>query len=142
MVKYCMRKPKYKADINDLLSRAESELKYAEWDLKGKHYAPACFWSQQIAEKSLKALWLFYKEELYPKTHKLEKKLLKHLIKEEQELEKLVKSAKILDKFYIPTRYGGISGEERKHTRKQAEKAISSAEEILTMAKKLTFPFL
>lgn len=131
-----MKKHKYQADIRALVEQADNELTYAEWDLKGRLYPPVCFWSHQIAERSLKALYLYLKTKLYPRTHKLEKDFLDVLIEKDKTLEKLRSTCQVLDQYYIPTRYGAIGAPETIYSKRQAEEAMRLAKEILDFVKK------
>ena len=92
---------------NDIFKKwiyfAEQDLNFAKSGLKDKFYSHVCFLSQQTVEKACKA-FLIYNNLNYPKTHKIveiinsDKKLL-DLLKE------YIDEIKILDAFYIPTRY-------------------------------------
>lgn len=130
-------KHKYETDIKNLLLQAHDELSYSEWDFKGSFYTPTCFWCHQIAEKSLKALWLYYKESLYPLRHNLEKVLLEPLASHNPQLVNLRVACQILDQYYIPTRYGTPSGPKGDYSREQAEDALGKAKEILVFIDKI-----
>lgn len=81
------------------MRQAKRKLDSAKWDLKGKFYEDACFSSQQAAELAAKAL--------------LEKKGMAEighsiffLLSKVQDIPKdLLGKAKVLDRYYIPTRY-------------------------------------
>lgn len=81
------------------MRQAKRKLESAKWDLKGAFYEDACFSSQQAAELAAKAL--------------LEKKgrteighsVFFLLSKVPDIPEELLEKAKILDRYYIPTRY-------------------------------------
>lgn len=135
-----MKQHKYHADIESLLMRAQDELAYCNWDLKGELYTPVCFWSHQIAEKSLKALWLYYTETLYPLRHHLEKDLLEPLVAYNADFVSLRRGCQILDQYYIPTRYGSPSGPSGSYTREQAIEAIEQARKILDAIGKFVNP--
>lgn len=83
----------------DWLRQAKRKLDSAKWDLKGRFYEDACFSSQQAAELAAKAL--------------LEKKGIAEighstffLLSKLQNIPKgLLEKAKVLDRYYIPTRY-------------------------------------
>lgn len=129
-----MKPPKYQKDIKDFLSRAEDELKYIQWDLKGKLYVAVCFWSQQVVEKALKALWAFYEQKPI-KIHSLERLAL-GIEKKEPMIKKFKEKLRFLDKFYIATRYANshLLGGELKES--DALKAKEYAEEIFDFVKK------
>ena len=82
---------------------AEQDLNFAESGLKDKFYSHVCFLSQQAVEKTCKA-FLIFNNLNYPKTHKIveivnSNKKLKDLLNE------FINEMKLLDAFYIPTRY-------------------------------------
>jgi len=129
-----MKPPKYQKDIGDFLVKAENELKYIQWDLKGKHYVAVCFWSQQVAEKALKVLWMFYEQKPI-KIHSLERLAL-GIEKKEPEIKKFKGKLRFLDKFYIATRYPNshlLEGELKEEDALQAKKY---AQEIFDFVKK------
>ena len=118
---------------------AEQDLNFAKFGFKDKFYSHVCFLSQQTVEKSCKA-FLIYNSLNYPKTHKIveiinsNKKLL-DLFKE------FINEIKLLDAFYIPTRYpDGIPGSlpEGLPDKKDAESSLSIAERIFDIIKKET----
>jgi HEPN domain-containing protein len=125
---------------NDIFKKwiyfAEQDLNFAKSGLKDKFYSHVCFLSQQTVEKSCKA-FLIYNNLNYPKTHKIveilnsDKKLL-DLLKE------FIDEIKLLDAFYIPTRYpDGIPGSltEGLPDKKDAESSLSIAEKIFNVMK-------
>lgn len=82
---------------------AEQDLNFAESGLKDKFYSHVCFLSQQAVEKTCKA-FLIFNNLNYQKTHKIveivnSNKKLKDLLNE------FVNEMKLLDAFYILTRY-------------------------------------
>ena len=126
---------------NDIFKKwiyfAEQDLNFAKSGLKDKFYSHVCFLSQQTVEKTCKA-FLIYNNLNYPKTHKIveiinsDKKLL-DLLKE------FIDEIKLLDAFYIPTRYpDGIPGilPEGLPDKKDAESSLSIAEKIFNIIKK------
>ena len=118
------------------LEKAEDDLRFAHVGLKESFFNQVCFLSQQAVEKSIKAL-LISKGEVYPKTHKLVD-LAEACLKHEKGLERFRKELRVLDEFYIPTRYpDAIPGSVRGYlpTKKQAEEALGVAEKILSFIK-------
>lgn len=85
---------------------AKGDLETAEVLLINSRYAHACFHAQQCGEKAIKALWHLLDAD--PWGHSVIK-LLQGLasvdLKRYNELKHLEKSAIILDRFYITTRY-------------------------------------
>jgi len=129
-----MKPPKYQKDIEDFLKKAEDELKYIQWDLKGRLYVAVCFWSQQVGEKALKALWLLYGQKPI-KIHSLEKLAL-GIEKEEPAIKKFRKKLRFLDRFYIVTRYPNSHLLEGELTQDDALKAKEYAQEVLELVKR------
>ena len=118
------------------IEKAEDDLRFARVGLKESFLNQVCFLAQQAVEKSLKAL-LISKGEVYPKTHKLID-LAEACQKYEKGLERFRKEFRVLDEFYIPTRYpdavpGSVKG--YMPTKKQAEEALGIAEKILSFVK-------
>lgn len=114
------------------LEKAEDDLRFARLGLKESFFNQVCFLSQQAVEKTLKA-FLVSKNELYPKTHKLVD-LAVACLKHENGLEKFMKELRVLDEYYIPTRYpDAIPGSVKGYmpTKKQAEEALGIAEKVL-----------
>jgi HEPN domain-containing protein len=114
---------------NDWLKQAKRDLKQARILKNNQGYEWACFLAQQSAEKALKALHLFLGQEAWG--HTISKLLTELPIKFPK---KLIDKAKILDAFYIPTRYpnGFPEGTPYEHYGKsQAEEAIKYASEII-----------
>ncbi len=115
----------------DWFDQAKNDLKHAKKSLKDGDYAWACFASQQAAEKAIKALYMKYNSIAWGHSVvELLENLPEHIKPEEEMIEK----AKILDKYYIATRYPNAhpSGPAYKfYTRKEAEKAIEICEEVI-----------
>ena len=101
----------------DWLRQAERDLEVARTTSQAKQYDWACFAAQQAAEKALKGLYQHHHAEGWG-----------HV------LDRLVESAKVLDKFYIPTRYpNGLDAgaPADAYTSGEAEQAIRYAQEIV-----------
>lgn len=115
----------------DWFEQAKDDLKHAKNSLKIGDYGWACFASQQAAEKAVKALYM--KNNSVAWGHSITE-LLEGLPEEIKPDEKLIEKAKILDKYYIPTRYPNAhpSGPAYKfYTKKEAEEAIKICEEVI-----------
>jgi HEPN domain-containing protein len=113
----------------DWLAQAEKDLEQAESSQSGGRHEWACFAAQQAAEKAVKALHLFKGQEAWGH---VVAKLLEELSLELPE--GLEDKAKVLDNFYVPTRYanGHPEGAPFEHYGKlQSEDAIRYAGEIL-----------
>ena len=87
------------------LSTSLSDLDAAEIMLKNKKYNYCCFLSQQGAEKALKAL-IFYLDG-DPWGHSIVKLLsvIKEINPELDIYEKFLQNGRVLDRYYIATRY-------------------------------------
>ena len=113
----------------DWLRQAEEDLKHAKYSLDVGDYEWACFASQQSAEKAVKALHLYLGQEVWGH---VVAKLLKELPIDVPE--DLIDKARVLDAYYIPTRYPNAfpEGALFEHFGKlQAQEAIKYAGEIL-----------
>jgi len=85
-----------------LLRQAEHDLSVARTTSAAGQYDWSCFAAQQAAEKALKALYQHHHSEGWG--HVLDR-LVTGLLDKEPGLAGLRDAAKILDKYYIPTRY-------------------------------------
>jgi HEPN domain-containing protein len=113
----------------DWLAQAERDLEQAQSSRKEDRHEWACFASHQAAEKAVKALHLFFNQEAWG--HVVARLLTELPIGVPEEL---VEEAKVLDGFYIPTRYanGHPEGAPFEHFGKiQSRDAIQYAGEIL-----------
>jgi len=115
----------------DWLKQAERDLEQAVDSQSAERHEWACFAAQQAAEKALKALHLFHGQEAWGH---VVRKLLEEISEFADVPEDLFDKAKILDSFYIPTRYanGHPEGPPFEHYGKlQSEDAIHYAGEII-----------
>ena len=116
------------------LANAEEDLSFAKLGLREKFFSQVCFLSQQVVEKSLKSFLLFNGRS-YPRSHKIIE--LAHLCKElGPDLIPLKNELKLLDEFYIPTRYpdaipGGLSM--ALPGQRDAQEALQLAERIFVL---------
>jgi len=116
------------------LKAAKHDLDWAQGSMKLKKFAGVCFLSQQVVEKSLKALLYFDGEEL-KKIHDLDK-LLKAAIEYHPDLEKYKKATARLSSYYLHTRYPDIGDIEIFNKRNLAEEALRWAKEIFLIIEK------
>ena len=121
----------------DLLDDAEDSLGAAK-DLVATHrWTKACFMSQQAAELAVKAaLNALGKERRGHDVHRL----LEELGQDMPEALAFIEQGKILDQYYIPTRYMNAfaEGSAKAHfTEKQAKDAVTTAERILIRMRKI-----
>ncbi|MGQ9723587.1 MAG: HEPN domain-containing protein [Candidatus Jordarchaeum sp.] len=116
---------------NDWLEQGRRDFERAKLDLENKYYEWACFTSQQSAEKVLKALALKLGLNIWG--HSLIE-IINILTCKIDIPEELKDKAKLLDIYYIPTRYpnGFPSGKPADYfTEKQAKEAIDAAGSII-----------
>jgi len=113
--------------------KAEDDLKWARYSLKGKFYGITCFGCQQIVEKSLKA-YLFSRKEKLIRTHNLIK-LLRLARKHDQVFKKLNSACEILSQYYTDTRYPDIWDYSRFDDKKLAKEAVKLAQKVLVFVK-------
>jgi HEPN domain-containing protein len=93
------------------LRQAEKDLESARDSSKAGHYEWACFQSQQAAEKALKA-FLYSKGLRAVLTHSI-RELVLDCSKYESDFSNFLSQAKVLDTYYISTRYpNGLVGNE------------------------------
>lgn len=120
------------------LRQAEKDLDSARDSLTAKHYEWACFQSQQAAEKALKA-FLYSKGLRAILTHSI-RDLALDCSKYEKDFSNLVNQGKVLDSYYISTRYpNGLVGNEipsEYYSQEDADQCISYAELILKTVKR------
>ena len=115
----------------DWYEQSKRDLERARLDLENEYYEWACFTSQQSAEKGLKALALRLGLNIWG--HSLTE-IIRILEEKINIPEDLKTQAKLLDLYYIPTRYpnGFSSGKPADYfTKKQAMEAIDAAVNII-----------
>jgi len=113
----------------DWFAQAERDLEQAMASRRDGRHEWACFAAHQCAEKALKALHLFHRQEAWGHViARLGRELPAPLTEE------LIDKARVLDGFYIPTRYanGHAEGPPFEHYGKlHSQTAIDYAGEIL-----------
>ncbi len=119
------------------LRQAEYDLKVAEWNQQGGYYAPACFWAQQSAAKSLRA-FLFLSREDAIETRSVAD-LLDRAITYDEGFRVFVGYATRLDLYYKTSRFpdalpGGIPAEVI--TERDSKEALKQATDILAEVEK------
>lgn len=119
------------------LRQAEYDLKASEWNQQGGFFAPACFWAQQSAAKSLRA-FLYLNREDARETRSVYD-LLDRAITYEEEFKGFVGTSTSLDLYYKTSRFpdalpGGIPAEII--TGKDSRDAIKQATDILMLVEK------
>lgn len=120
------------------LRQAEKDLESARDSSNSGHYEWACFQAQQAAEKALKA-FLLSKGFRAILSHSI-RELLQDCSKYAAGLELFISKGKVLDSYYIPTRYpNGLVGSQipaEYYSAEDAETCINYAESILSEVKK------
>jgi HEPN domain-containing protein len=116
----------------DWFRQAEADLRHARNSLEKGDFEWSCFAAHQAAEKALKAVFLKIGMDAWGHTITV---LIGNIPKSAGvPSETLVNYARMLDKYYIPTRYpnGFESGAPTDfYTSEEARNAIQQAEEIL-----------
>jgi HEPN domain-containing protein len=125
------------------LGEAQNELETANWDVKGNRASAACFWSQQAAEKALKA-FLYFKGERIVLEHSVAR-LVQMCEAKETGFLQFLETAKMLDRYYVPTRYPnslpGSAIPAESYSAEEAKRALHMGEEIVDfVAKRMTLP--
>jgi HEPN domain-containing protein len=116
---------------HDWFSQAERDLAQAESSRREKRHEWACFAAHQAAEKAVKALHQCHHQEAWG--HVIAR-LLQQLPAEVGVPEGLADKARVLDSFYVPTRYpnghpAGYPGEN--YGALQSKEGIGYAREIV-----------
>ncbi len=116
-------------EIEDNLIQAKADLKTAKDNVPAQNYYASVFFSQQAAEKALKALYLFKKSSLPEKTH--------NLVKISLELNTPTEISTALGELTpaaVLTRYADVLGMPpvKYYTLDNANHAIKLAEVVLT----------
>ena len=118
----------------DWLKQAERDLDQALDSQRAGRHEWACFAAHQAAEKAVKALHLHHKQEAWG--HIIARLLTDLPI---QVAADLVDKARVLDNFYIPTRYPNShpAGAPYEHYGAlQSDQAIAYAREIITFVRR------
>ncbi|MDJ0270689.1 MAG: HEPN domain-containing protein [Aigarchaeota archaeon] len=121
----------------DLLADAEDFLGAAQDLLATGRWSKVCFNAQQAAELALTAV--LHKLGIERRGHALTE-LLDEISRNLSEVERFKDHARLLDQYYIPTRYANAfaSGPAKdKYTKAQAEEALRISSEILDWARKI-----
>mgnify|MGYP000194442672 CR=1 FL=1 len=116
------------------LEQAKEDLKWAKDLAERGGYHIACFLSQQVGEKALKAFLYAMGEEIVI-GHSIER-LCYSASKYDKEFSERVKIWAILDGYYVPTRYPNSLPDSipaRVYTRDAAKEATKLAEEIVKL---------
>lgn len=119
------------------LEQAEHNLKVAENNLKVKFYSDACFMAEQTVQVGLKAFIIYHKKRLIWE-HSIQE-LAKMCSQYDKSFRKFIEYGKILDRYYITTRYPNALARPavpyETYTEKDAKEAIKFAREIIKKVK-------
>ncbi len=112
--------------VREWVKRAEDDELSIKAILKeGGAFSTACFLSQQMAEKYLKA-FLIYHKEWYPKIHPLDT-LWELCVEINKSFDEIKEDSVFLTTFYVATRYPGDYPE---FTLQEAQKSFKTAKKI------------
>lgn len=118
-------------------SQAEHNLEVARHNLEAGFFSDACFMAEQAAQVSLKAFIIANKR----------RRIWEHSIQElaslssqyDSDFTGLVEVGKILDRYYIPTRYPDALASPavpyKTYTEKDAMEAVGLAEKVLVLVR-------
>lgn len=127
-----------KEDALRWLEQGKHNFTVAEHNFKAGFYSDACFMAEQTAQVCLKAFIMYHKKRL----------IWEHSIQElanicsqyDKYFEKFIEHGRILDRYYIPTRYPDALARPaipyKTYTEKDAKEAIELASEILAKVEK------
>jgi HEPN domain-containing protein len=116
---------------HDWFAQSEHDLAHASATADESQHGWACFAAHQAAEKAVKALHLHHRQEAWGN---MVARLLLELPPATRAPESLIDAARVLDTFYIPTRYpdGHSEGPSFVHYgRLQGEEALRHARDII-----------
>ncbi len=121
----------------DWIRQAERDLETGRWLIKGGFSEWACFLFQQAAEKAVRAVYKRLGDEAWG--HSV-LNLLQGLREKVDVQEEVVEAGRILDRFYIPSRYpnGWHQGIPADYiTREEAENALACAQKVIRFCKSI-----
>ncbi|OGY17939.1 MAG: hypothetical protein A2784_00440 [Candidatus Chisholmbacteria bacterium RIFCSPHIGHO2_01_FULL_48_12] len=132
-----MRHPK--EELERWLKQAGHDLKVAKTNFGHEFFADVCYSAEQAAQKALKG-YLYFRGSTMVWKHSV-----KELVEEGAELEsrfsELIDAGKILDQYYIPTRYPDVLAPPavpfESYTKDQAEEAMELAERVVRMVREV-----
>jgi len=117
------------------LKQAEYNFQVAENNLNANFYSASCFMSEQSAQAALKAYLIFKRSRPVLWIHSI-KKLAENCL----QYDEIVEYGKILDRYYIPTRYPDAltppAVPYEIYTERDASEAISFLRKILDTVKR------
>lgn len=114
------------------MAQAKRDLEHAAKDVADGYYEHACFEAQQAAEKAVKAAYMRFHADAWG--HRVARLLEELDVGPLRPSPDLIDDAKLLDQYYVPTRYpnGFESGAPLEFfTREQAADAVRRADRII-----------
>lgn len=128
-------KPSPKDEARRWLKQAEHALKVAKMLLRDECFAECCFHAEQTGQLALKA-FLYSQGERFVNLHSV-KQLVERCATYDTAFTLLVDAGKVLDQYYIPTRYPDAIGfpgvPYETYTARQANEAAQLASEIVNL---------
>lgn len=120
------------------LRQVEHDWTVAESDFQRDFYSDCCFMCEQAAQKAMKA-FLYAQGERAIAEHSIGG-LMKRAITYERDFQLLLEKARMLDQYYIPTRYPDAMADPavpfESYAREQASQALAFAREIVDLVKR------
>ena len=120
-------------ELNRWIKQAGHDLEAAQIDFKNKFFADACYSAEQAAQKALKG-YLYFKGSPLVWKHSV-KELASECVGYDNAFSEFLETGKILDQYYIPTRYPDVLAPPavpfESYTENQALEAIELAGKIL-----------
>ncbi len=120
------------------MAQAKRDLEHAAKDVADGYYEHACFEAQHAAEKAVKAVYMRLHAEAWG--HRVARLLEELDLGAARLPSELIDDAKLLDQFYLPTRYpnGFESGAPMEFfTKEQAADAVRRADKIIRWCENL-----
>ena len=128
---------KSRSDAIRWLKQATHDLEIAQKHLTDQYYSDACFMAEQTGQKALKA-YLFSQGERFVSEHSLVA-LVQKCRGHDQNFETLVEGCRLLDRYYIPTRYPDAWPEPAApfegYGKKEAEDSVKVAKDIVALVR-------
>lgn len=120
------------------LKQAQHDLLVAQKNLENKFYADSCYSAEQASQKAFKG-YLYLQGARFVWEHSVAE-LAKRAAAYKKSFQELVETGKILDQYYIPTRYPDALAPPavpfESYTKKEALEALKIAQKILSRVQK------
>lgn len=127
-----------KQEAERWLKQAKYNLLVAENNLNAGFFSASCFMSEQAAQAALKAYLIFKTGRYVVWMHSIQK-LAEKGVEFDDEFKKFIEYGRILDRYYIPTRYPDAlappSVPYEVYTKEDASNALALSKEILNKVK-------